>query len=41
MPPLTEERLLTIALDALEEAAAAAHDGPTDNLIGRNRRLRG
>lgn len=28
MPPLSEERLLTIALDALEEAAAMAHDGP-------------
>lgn len=28
MPPLSEERLLTIALDALEEAAATAHDGP-------------
>jgi len=28
MPPLSEERLLTIALDALEEVAASAHDGP-------------
>lgn len=28
MPPLTEERLLTIALGALEEAAATARDGP-------------
>lgn len=28
MPPLSEERLVTIALDALEEAAATADDGP-------------
>jgi len=28
MPSLSEERLLTIALDALEEVAAATHDGP-------------
>ena len=28
MPPLSEERLIAFALDALEEAAAAAHDGP-------------
>lgn len=28
MPPLSEERLVSIALDALEEAAATAHDGP-------------
>jgi hypothetical protein len=28
MQPLTEQRLVTIALDALEEAAAAAHDAP-------------
>jgi len=28
MPLLTEDRLVAIALDALEEAAASAHDGP-------------
>jgi hypothetical protein len=28
MPRLSEERLITFALDALEEAAATAHDGP-------------
>lgn len=28
MPPISEHRLLTLALDALEEAAAAAHDAP-------------
>ena len=28
MPPITEDSLVIIALDALEEAAASAHDGP-------------
>jgi hypothetical protein len=28
MPPISESRLLNFALGALEEAAAASHDGP-------------
>jgi hypothetical protein len=28
MPPISESRLLNLALDALEEAAAESHEGP-------------